>query len=54
MSQMLEVVPWPCGVAHIHGNVRVGPERPVADLDRMKSTVVSVDAVLRTRTECSR
>jgi hypothetical protein len=43
-----------CGVAHTHGNVRVDPERPVAVLDRMKSTVVSVDAVSRTRTECSR
>jgi hypothetical protein len=43
-----------CGVAHTHGNVRVDPERPVAVLDRMKSTVVSVDAVTRTRTECSR
>jgi hypothetical protein len=42
------------GSAHTHGNVRVDPERPVAVLDRMKSTVVSVDAVSRTRTECSR
>jgi hypothetical protein len=43
-----------CGVARTQGNVRVDHERPVAVLDRMKSTVVSVDAVSRTRTECSR
>jgi hypothetical protein len=42
------------GVAHTHGNVRVDPERPVAVLDRRKSAVVSVDAISRTRTECSR
>jgi hypothetical protein len=43
-----------CRVAHTHGNVRVDPERPVAVLDRMKNAVVSVDAISRTRTECSR
>jgi hypothetical protein len=43
-----------CRVARAHGNVRVDPERPVAVLDRMKSAVVSVDAISRTRTECSR
>jgi hypothetical protein len=39
---------------HTHGNVRVDPERSAVVLDRMKSAVVSVDAVSRTRTECSR
>jgi hypothetical protein len=43
-----------CRVAHTHGNVRVDPESLVAVLDRRKSTFVSVDAVSRTRTECSR
>jgi hypothetical protein len=35
-------------------NVRVDLERSAVVLDRMKSTVVSVDAISRARTECSR
>jgi hypothetical protein len=40
---------------HAHApNVRVDLERSAVVLDRMKSPVVSVDAVSRTSTECSR
>jgi hypothetical protein len=42
--------PWSllCRVAHIHGNDRVDLEMSAAVLDRLKRTVVSVDAVSRT------
>jgi hypothetical protein len=43
-----------CKVVHTHGNVRVDLERFVAVLDRIKSAVVSADAISRTNTESSR